>query len=116
MQLVARNTDGFVKLEAFFFPIFQELHPLLRATKVFQFHLLEFARAKGEIARVNFVAKGLSDLGDTKRQFFAGNFKHVLELNKNSLRGFRPKIGHARVIFRRAHVGFEHQVERARLR
>jgi hypothetical protein len=38
----------------------------------------------------------------------------VLEVHEDSLRGFRPQVGDARVVLERADVGFEHEIERAR--
>ena len=80
-----------------------------------QFHLLELARAEGEIARVDFVAERLADLADAERNLLARDFEHVLELHEDGLRGFGTQIGLVVLAFDRADVGLEHQVERARL-
>ena len=45
--------------------------------KVLDFHLLELARAEGEVAGRDFVAKRLADLRDAKRQLFAPGSLHV---------------------------------------
>src|SRR5439155_19315434 len=82
----------------------------------FQLHLFEFARAKSEIARIDFVAKRLADLCDSERQFFSRNVEDILELNENRLRGLRTQISHVRFLFSRADVGSEHPIEPPRLR
>src|SRR5207247_10389402 len=85
MQLDARNADVLVKLQAFFLPIFEQFHSLLGSAKIFQFHLLELARAKSEIARVNFVAKRFADLRDAEWQFLSRNFQNIFELDEDGL-------------------------------
>ena len=109
-----RDADVLVEFQALFLPIFEQFHPLLRPAKVFQFHLLELARTKREIARVNFVAKCLPDLRDAERQFLARDFQHVFELDKDRLCRFWAQISNRRFVFSRADVGFEHQLERPR--
>ena len=90
VQLVARDTNVLIKLQAFFLPIFEQFHSLLCAAKIFELHLFEFSRAEGEIARINFVAKRFADLRDPERQFLARHFQNVFELNKDRLRGLGP--------------------------
>jgi hypothetical protein len=50
--------------------------------------LLELARAKGEIARINLVPKRFPDLRDAERQLLARHIQHILELHENRLRRF----------------------------
>ena len=88
---------------------------MLWSAKIFQFHLLEFARAKNVITRVDLVAKRLADLRDAERQFFARSVEHVFELLKNRLRRFRAEIGKRRFVFARAEMGAKHEVKRTRL-
>ncbi len=85
---------------------------MLRLAEIFELHLFELARAKSEIARVNFVPERFPDLGDAERQFFARNIEDVLELHENCLGRFRAQIGHARFVFGCADIGFEHEVKR----
>ena len=92
VEFATRDSDVLVKLEPLFFPIFEQLHPLLYSTKIFQLHLLKLARAKSEIARIDFVAKRFSNLRDPERQFLARDFQDIFELNENRLRGFGAKI------------------------
>src|SRR5438552_8975563 len=114
MQLVARNADVLVKLQAFFLPIFEQFHSLLGSAKIFQLHLLEFTRAKSEIARIDFVTKRFANLCDAEWQFLARNFKNVFELNKNGLCCFRTQVSDGAFICRGTHMRFEHQIELAR--
>src|SRR5213596_3764857 len=114
MQLVARDADVLVKFKPFFLPILEQFHSLLGSAKIFQFHLLELARAKSEIAWINFVAKRFADLCDAEWQFLARNFKNVFELNKNRLCGLRTQVSDGAFICRGTHMRFEHQIELAR--
>ena len=65
----------------------------VRLDEKFQFHLLELARAEGEIARRDLVAERLADLRDAERHFLPRGFQHIFELRENRLRGFRAEIG-----------------------
>ena len=79
----------------------------------FQFHLLEFPGAEGEVAGGDFVAKALADLGHAEGDFFAGGALDVGEVDKDALSGLGPEI---QLIFRvlgDALEGFEHQVKGA---
>src|SRR5262245_2715651 len=60
--------------------------------EIFNLHLLELARAECKIARCDFVAEGLADLGNPKGQLLAHRLQHVVEVNKNSLRCFWAQI------------------------
>src|SRR5260370_1324743 len=71
VQLAARDPDVLIKLEAFHFPILEQLHPFLCPAKIFQLHLLKLTGAKCEIARIDFVSKSFADLRDAKRQLLA---------------------------------------------
>ena len=55
------------------------------------FHLLELAGAKGEVAGGDFVAESLANLTDAEGQFFAGGGLHVLKVDEYALRGFRAQ-------------------------
>src|SRR5688572_7736578 len=78
------------------------------------FHLLEFAAAKSKISRRNLVAEGLADLRDTERQLHAHGLENVIEVNENTLGGFRPQVSHRGILLHRTHESFKHQVELAR--
>jgi hypothetical protein len=80
----------------------------------FKFHLFEFARTKRVIARIDLVAKCLSDLADAERNFLPGSVEDIFELHEDRLRGFGTQIGSIVIRLDRADVGPEHQVEHPR--
>lgn len=113
-DLAAGEANGLIPSKAVGQPLIEPLFPFGRANKKLYFHLFKLAGAEGEIAGVNFVAKGFTDLGDTEREFFAGNFKNVFKLNKHGLGGFGTEIGEVAFVFDGTDVGFEHEIELAR--
>ena len=58
-------------------------------TEELDFHLLKFTRAKREIPRCNFVPETLSYLGDSQRQSESGAVNYILEIDEDTLGGFR---------------------------
>ncbi len=103
MQLVSRDPDVLVELETLFLPILKPVHPLLRPAEIFQLHLLELARSKREVARINFIPERLANLRNAEWQFLARNFKHIFELHENGLRRFWTKVSQrCCLIFRRS--------------
>ena len=85
------------------------------AHEVLDLHLLELARPKGEVARRNLVAKGLPDLRDAEGQFLAHRVEDILEVQEDTLGGFGPQVGDARLVLDGADERLEHQVELPRL-
>src|SRR5690606_5839190 len=88
-----------------------ELIPLLglaRAAEELDLHLLEFAAAEREVARIDFVAKRLADLRDAERHADARRVADVLEVHEDALRRLRAQVRDARVILERAYVRLEH--------
>ena len=78
------------------------LHHLVGADEELQFHLLELARAEGEVARVDLVAERLADLANAKRHPLARDIQHVLELDEDGLRRFGAQVGRCFRAFDRA--------------
>ena len=72
-------------------PFLMDPRSVFGPNKILHLHLLKLARAKDKIARRHLVAKRLADLGDTKRQLSARCIQNILEIDKNSLRGFGPR-------------------------
>ena len=68
--------DGFVRFDEKFRPICPEL-----------------ARAKGEIARRDFIAEGFAHLRDAEGNLLTRGFEDVFELRENGLGGFRAEVG-----------------------
>jgi len=61
------NTDRFIPSQAVGEPLFEPFFSFGRADEKFDLHLLEFAGAEGEVARIDLVPEGFSDLGDAER-------------------------------------------------
>ena len=83
--------------------------------KELDFHLLELTDAEQEVARVDFVAERLTDLGNTERQFAAGARQDIAEVRKDALGGLGAQICERVAVSHRADGSFEHHVEGARL-
>ena len=114
VELVGIESDLGIELEALGEPFLGEAQAVFGAAEVFHFHLFEFTGAKGEVARIDFVAERLSDLGDAEGKFDAVGVHHVLVLHEDGLSGFGTEIGGGvRIVFvgRGAHLRFEHQFE-----
>jgi hypothetical protein len=79
-------------------------------------HLLELARAEGEVARVDLVAERLADLRDAERHLDARRIGHVDEVGEDALRRLRPQVGLGRGVRHRPEMRLEHEVELARRR
>ena len=95
-------------------PILQQLQAVFRPAEIFEFHLLELAGSKGEIARIDFVAECFADLSDSEWELFPGNLQDIFKLNEDGLSRLRPEISDCRLIFGCAHIGLKHQVEGSR--
>src|SRR5215213_8945447 len=85
----SEGTDPFIKPVD---PFLVKCWCFFGSTEVFHLHLLEFARAKDEIAGCHFVSKCLSDLCDPERQLSAGCVEYVGEIDKNTLGRLGPKV------------------------
>ena len=97
-------------------PLREALHvaPIVRH-EVFQFHLLEFAHAKGEIAGRDLVPERFADLSDPEGRFLARGLVDVLEVDEDALSGFGPQVRNRGTVLHRADERLHHQVEVARL-
>src|SRR5690242_18499978 len=80
--------------------------------KEFEFHLLEFARPKCEVARIDFIPKGFADLADTERNLLPRDEKNVRELREDSLRCLGTQIRLVIVANDGADISHQHEVER----
>ena len=78
-------------------------------------HLLELARAEGEVSRRDLVAKALADLGDAEGDSHPRAVADVLEVDEDALGGFGAKEGGVVFAAQGADDRLEHQVELARL-
>ena len=85
-----------------------------RSYEVLQFHVLEFPNPKNEVARRDFIAKGLADLRDAEWHCAGSRVQHVFEVGEDVLRRFRAQIGEVPTSLNWSDVRFEHQIERPR--
>ena len=104
-----------VPLEPGLPPVGVPLRGLVGPAEELDLHLLELARAEGEVARVDLVAEALADLGDAERQLDAAGVDDVLEVGEDPLGGLGAEVGDVRLVLEGADVRLEHQVERPRL-
>ncbi len=88
---------------------------LLGSAEILHLHLFELPGAKHELARSDLIAKALPDLGDTEGELETMAPSDVVEVDEDALGRFRPEVDEVRLVFDRAHVGSEHEVEGARL-
>ena len=95
VELGTRDADRLVEFEAFLEPVVGEFQAILLAAEVLDLHLLELARAEGEVARVDLVAEGLADLGDAEGHLdaLAGLVADVFELHEDALCGLGSQVG-----------------------
>ena len=69
---------------------------LVGLAEILDIHLLELARAENEILHGDLVAKRLTDLRDTKRQFAMRRLKNRLPININILTALAFQINNSR--------------------
>ena len=106
VEFLARDADFLVEREAGFEPFVGEAHAVVRVAEVFDFHLLELARAEGVVARVDFVAERFAHLRDAERELDAVRIEHVFVLAEDRLGGLRAEVGDVATCG--THVRFEH--------
>src|SRR5215204_220721 len=85
-----------------------------RHNEKLDFHLLKLTAAKSEISRRDLVTERLADLRDTEGQLHAHGLKNIIEVDENTLSGFRSQISHGGIFLHRTHKSLEHQVKLAR--
>lgn len=118
VQLLARDADFGIPLQALFEPFVSEAEAVVRVAEKFDFHLLKLTAAEDVVAWVDLVAEGLSDLGNTEGEFDSVRVHHVLILHEDGLRGLGAEVGNGLWIIVAGHgaeLGGEHEVEGARL-
>src|SRR5262245_57128871 len=98
-------------------PVAPELIPLRRLrgmTEELDLHLLELARAEGEVARGDLVAEALAHLRDAERHPDARAVYDVLEVDEDPLGRLRPQERRILLTAQRPNDRLEHQVKLAR--
>src|SRR5579871_2636279 len=117
LQLVAAETHLVdPPLQVILDPLLMPILILARMHKVLDLHLLQFTDTEEEVAWGDLIAERLADLRDAERQLAVGGIQHVLEVDEHALRRFRAQIGIGIRIGEGTDLGFEHQIEGARLR
>ena len=114
-ELARRDADGGKPLPALLFPVFVPLFLGTGSDEVLHFHLFELARSEEKISGVDFVSKGLADLGDAEREFVSHCRLDIQEVDVRPLGGLRPHEHSRAILFDGTDVGLEHEVESARL-
>ncbi len=84
-----------------------------RLAEVLHLHLLKLAGAEDEILEDDFIAEGLTDLGDSKGKLHAVGLDDVLEICEDALAGLRAQVNQVAVIGNRSLISLEHKVELA---
>ena len=100
-----------VPFESFFLPLLIPFFLCSRWDEELHFHLFEFAHAEDELTGYDFIAKGFSNLCNTKGKFHPSRFLDIEEVDKNSLCGFGPQIKIHGSIGRGTEFGAKHKVE-----
>src|SRR5262245_10506322 len=121
-QSFRRDAQSHIPVEPLFDPLLVQLdvsllaglEVLRRLAEILDLHLLEFARAEGEVSGRDLVAEHLANLRDAERELAAHHLLHVGEIDEDPLRRFGAQVSDVLLAFHRADRRFEHRVEIAR--
>ena len=91
-QVLGSDAQAEIPVEACFPPMLEPLHGGVGFDEELHLHLLELTGAKDEIARGDFIAESLADLGDPEGDFLARWLQHITKIDVDALRGFRPQV------------------------
>ncbi len=114
-QVLFRDAQVDVPVVAAVAPILVPGARLAGMAEELHLHLLELARAEGEVPRRDLVAEALADLRDAEGNFHPRAVEHVLEVDEHPLGRLRPQEGRPLFAGQGADDRLEHQVEFARL-
>src|SRR5690606_10994092 len=117
LYILRRNTERLYPFHKGVEPFLMKLSNLVRTHEIFDLHLLEFPCTEDKIPGCNFVSKSLPDLRDAEWKLSTRCVEHIFEVNKDPLRGLRPKVGkRSRIVIRRNSSDrcAEHQVKGTR--
>ena len=113
-KVVGGNSQRPPPVHPLFLPEFVPRFGLVRVAEPFHFHLLKLAASENVVPRGHFVAKGLSDLRDSKGQLDPHRVADVGVVQENPLGRLGTQVGLGVVILNRPDVRGKHQVEFAR--
>src|SRR3990172_4188110 len=82
LEIFLLHSQLAVPLYPLLLPVLEPLIGLLWLAEPLQLGLLKLPRTEDEIPGGDFIAKGLADLGNSKRKFEPGGVNDVLELNE----------------------------------
>ena len=89
-EVVSIDAEGYEPVQPLFNPVLEPFVVGAGFDKEFQLHDFELAGAEGGVARGDFVAEGLADLGDAEGELAAGAVEDVFEVDVDALGGFGP--------------------------
>ncbi len=115
-QILAADAQIEIPLIATIPPVGVPLRGFVGMAEELHLHLLEFARAKREIAGSDFVAETLADLGNAKGDLHTRAVDDVLEVHEHALGRFGTQKRDALFTTQGPDDRLEHQVEFAGLR
>src|SRR5262245_21201246 len=118
-QSFRRDAQSHIPVEPLFDPLLVQLDIVLlarlevlrRLAEILDLHLLEFARAEGEVAGRDLIAEYFADLRDAERELAAHHLLHVGEIGEDSLRSFGAQVSDILFAFDRTDRRFEHRIE-----
>src|SRR5215218_8031604 len=116
IEILAIETERAKPLQILFDPIVHELGVFSSwRNEILHLHLFELTRPQDEVSRSHFVAKRLTNLRDTKRQFAPHGRLHIQKVDEYALGGFGSQIGQRRriIICNSPQLCLQHGVERA---
>ncbi|MCY1538223.1 hypothetical protein D9M68_737520 [compost metagenome] len=95
------------------FPVFKPFFVFTRTNKKLHFHLLKFTHPHDKLAGNYFIPEGLTDLGNTERNFHPAGLLYVQKIHKNALCCFRTKVYLFTTLGHGTKLCAEHQVKLA---
>ena len=96
-------------------PVIEPLGGGVGMAEELHLRLLELARAESEIAGVDLVAEGLTDLSDPEGDLLPGHLAHTAVVREDRAAGLGPQVGHGCGVRLGADPRAQHQVELAGL-
>ena len=89
-EIVWIDTKVYIPVVTLVDPVVVPLLVFTWLDEEFHFHLLELAGAEDKVSRSDFVAETFSHLADAEWRLHSGSVQHVVEVDENTLSGFRP--------------------------
>src|SRR5262249_32488171 len=87
------------------------LHRFAGVAEKLDLHLLEFTATERVVARIDFVAERLADLGNPERQLQSCAVENIAKVGENPLSSFGTQVSNRRSVLYCPDRRFEHEVE-----